>query len=170
MIEMNALSKLQKVPEAKIASQFLSAQFQIKTTPQVDSMSAQLLLRTREHLLLVGVSLVASILVAVPLGVFAFLRPRLGQIILGIVAMIYTIPSLAPLVFMIPLLGIGTVPAIVALFLYGLLPIVRNTHAGLSGIPPGLRESAIVLGLSPTARLMKGVLPAAVCESAAPSS
>ena len=161
MIEMNASSKLQKVPEAEVASRFLSAQFQIKTVPPVESRATQLLLRTREHLLLVGVSLAASIIVAVPLGVLAFPWPRLGQMILGIVAMIYTIPSLALLVFMIPLLGIGTVPAIVALFLYGLLPIVRNTHAGLSGIPPGLRESAIVLGLSPTARLMKVALPLA---------
>ncbi len=87
--------------------------------------------------------------------------PGLGQIILAVVAVIYTIPSLALLVFMIPLLGIGTLPAIIALFLYGLLPIVRNTHAGLSGIAPGLRESAIVLGLSPGARLLKIELPLA---------
>ncbi len=124
-------------------------------------MTAQLLLRTREHLLLVGVSLVASIIVAIPLGILAFLWPQAGRIILAVVAVIYTIPSLALLVFMIPLLGIGTLPAIIALFLYGLLPIVRNTHAGLSGIGPGLRESAIVLGLSPPARLLKIELPLA---------
>jgi osmoprotectant transport system permease protein len=161
MIEMNALSKLHKVPEANVASQFLSAQFQIKTTPRVDGMAAQLLLRTCEHLVLVGVSLEASIIVAIPLGVLAFLWPRAGQIILAVVAVIYTIPSLALLVFMIPLFGIGTLPAIIALFLYGLMPIVRNTHAGLSGIAPGLRESAIVLGLSPSARLLKIELPLA---------
>ena len=161
MIEMNASSKLRKVPEASVASQFLLTQFQMKTDPQVQSMTAQLLSRTREHLLLVGVSLAASIIVAIPLGVLAFLWPRLGQIILAVVATIYTIPSLALLVFMIPLLGIGAWPAIVALFLYGLLPIVRNTHAGLSGIAPGLRESAIVLGLSPSARLLKIELPLA---------
>jgi osmoprotectant transport system permease protein len=161
MMGMNALTKLQRVPEAIVASQFLSDEFQIKSSPQVESMTAQLLLRTREHLLLVGVSLAASIIVAIPLGVLAFLWPRLGQIILAVVAVIYTIPSLALLVFMIPLLGIGTWPAIVALFLYGLLPIVRNTHAGLSGIAPGLRESAIVLGLSPSARLLKIELPLA---------
>jgi len=161
MIEMNALSKLQKVPEASVAAQFLSAQFQINSAPQVDGLTAQLLLRTREHLLLVGVSLAASIIVSIPLGVLAFLWPRVGQVILAVVAVIYTIPSLALLVFMIPLLGIGTLPAIIALFLYGLLPIVRNTHAGLSGISPGLRESAIVLGLSPSARLLKIELPLA---------
>jgi osmoprotectant transport system permease protein len=161
MIEMNALSKLQKVPEANVASQFLSTRFQITSTPQLDGMTDQLLLRTRQHLLLVGVSLAASIIVAIPLGVLAFLWPRAGQIILALVAVIYTIPSLALLVFMIPLFGIGTLPAIIALFLYGLLPIVRNTHAGLSGIAPALRESAIVLGLSPSARLLKIELPLA---------
>jgi osmoprotectant transport system permease protein len=161
MIEMNAQSKLHKVPEADVASQFLLAQFQINSAPQVQSLTAQLLLRTREHLVLVGVSLAASIILAIPLGILAFLHPRAGQVILAAVAVIYTIPSLALLVFMIPLLGIGTLPAIVALFLYGLLPIVRNTHAGLTGIPPGLRESAIVLGLSPRARLLKIELPLA---------
>lgn len=161
MIEMNAASKLQKVPEATVASQFLLTHFQMKTNPQVQSMTSQLIQRTREHLLLVGISLAGSILLAIPLGVLAFLLPRVGQIILAVTAIIYTIPSLALLVFMIPLLGIGTLPAIIALFLYGLLPIVRNTHAGLSGIAPGLRESAIVLGLSPAARLMKIELPLA---------
>jgi osmoprotectant transport system substrate-binding protein/osmoprotectant transport system permease protein len=161
MIQMNALCKLQKVPEADVASQFLLTQFQIKTSPQVQSLTSQLLMRTCEHLVLVSVSLEASIIVAIPLGILAFLWPRPGQIILAVVAIIYTIPSLALLVFMIPLFGIGTWPAIVALFLYGLLPIVRNTHAGLSGIAPGLRESAIVLGLSPSARLRKIELPLA---------
>jgi osmoprotectant transport system permease protein len=161
MIQMNALSKLQKVPEAVVASQFLFTQFQMKSTPRVQSMTVQLLLRTCEHLQLVGVSLTASIIVAIPLGVLAFLWPRPGQVILAVVAVIYTIPSLALLVFMIPLFGIGTLPAIVALFLYGLLPIVRNTHAGLTGIAPGLRESAIVLGLTPAARLRKIELPLA---------
>jgi osmoprotectant transport system permease protein len=161
MIEMNAQSKLQKIPEATVASQFLLTRFQINSNPHVQTMTSQLLQRTREHVLLVGISLGASILVAIPLGILAFLLPRIGQIILAVTAIIYTIPSLALLVFMIPLLGIGTLPAIIALFLYGLLPIVRNTHAGLSGIAPGLRESAIVLGLSPTARLLKIELPLA---------
>jgi osmoprotectant transport system permease protein len=161
MIAMNASSKLQKVPESRVASQFLLDRFQVATHPPAQGRAAQLLSRTREHLQLVGISLVASIIVAIPLGVLAFLRPRLGQIILGTVAVIYTIPSLALLVFMIPLLGIGTWPAMVALFLYGLLPIVRNTHAGLTGIAPALRESAIVLGLSPGARLLKVELPLA---------
>ena len=72
-----------------------------------------------------------------------------------------TIPSLALLVFMIPLLGLGGVPTIGALFLYGLLPIVRNTHAGLRDIPPNLRESAEALGLSWWAQLRLVELPLA---------
>ena len=70
-----------------------------------------------------------------------------GQSVLAAVGVVQTIPSLALLVFMIPLLGIGGWPAVAALFLYSLLPIVRNTHAGLTAIPPALRESAEALGL-----------------------
>ena len=80
---------------------------------------------------------------------------------LGAVGLIQTVPSLALLVFMIPLLGIGAGPAIAALFLYSLLPIVRSTHAGLTGISPQLRESAEALGLPPGATLRLVELPLA---------
>jgi osmoprotectant transport system permease protein len=82
-------------------------------------------------------------------------------VVLGLAGIIQTVPSLALLVVMIPLLGIGSRPAIVALFLYGLLPIVRNTAAGLSGIPGDIRESAEALGLPPRARLWRIELPLA---------
>ena len=162
MIAMNAAAKLQGVPETRVASDFLLSALQTRTNADDVTLAGRLWLRTREHLLLVGVSLAASIAVAVPLGILAFVWRRAGTVILAAVSVIYTIPSLALLVFMIPLLGIGTLPAIVALFLYGLLPIVRNTHAGLAGIPPALRESAIVLGLPPVARLMRIELPVAL--------
>ena len=81
--------------------------------------------------------------------------------ILAAVGVVQTIPSLALLVFMIPLLGIGGAPAVAALFLYGLLPVVRNTHAGLTGIAPELRESALALGIPPAARLRRIELPLA---------
>lgn len=161
MIALNAASKLQKTPESRVASDFLLSALHTKTAPREATSFGLLVMRTKEHLLLVGISLAASILVAVPLGVLAYLRPRLGYLILAATAATYTIPSLALLVFMIPVLGIGTKPAIVALFLYGLLPIVRNTHAGLVGIAPALRESATVLGLSPAARLLQVELPLA---------
>jgi osmoprotectant transport system permease protein len=83
-------------------------------------------------------------------------------VILAATGIMQTIPSLALLVLMIPLFGIGAPPAIVALFLYSLLPIVRNTHAGLTAIPRELRESAEALGLPPAARLRRVDLPLAM--------
>jgi osmoprotectant transport system permease protein len=98
-------------------------------------------------------------LISIPLGILAHKKERIGQVILAIVGIIQTIPSLALLVFMIPLLGIGSTPAIVALFLYSLLPIVRNTYSGLHDIPVHIRESAEALGLSSWARLRLVELP-----------
>jgi osmoprotectant transport system permease protein len=109
----------------------------------------------------VSVSLAIAIAVAVPLGVVCYRRPRLGKYVLGVVSAIQTIPSMALLVFMIPLLGLGTWPALVALFLYSLLPIVRNTCTGLSEVSPALREAAEDLGLPPWARLWRIELPLA---------
>jgi osmoprotectant transport system permease protein len=82
-------------------------------------------------------------------------------VLLPAAGVVQTIPSLALLAFLIPFLGIGAGPALVALFLYGLLPIVRNTYTGLTTIAPGLRESAEVLGLTPRARLVRIELPMA---------
>lgn len=113
------------------------------------------------HLLLVFASVFLSTLVGVPLGIVAFTRRRVGTLVLGVTGIVQTIPSLALFCFMIPLLGIGPLPALVALFLYGLLPIVRNTHAGLASIPGELREAALALGLSPGERLRHVELPLA---------
>ena len=116
---------------------------------------------TAEHLSLVAISLGAAILVAVPLGILAFRRPRIGQAVLAAAGVAQTIPSLALFVFMIPLVGIGGPPALIALFLYSLLPIIRNTHAGLIGIPASLRESAEALGLPRGTILRRIELPLA---------
>ena len=115
------------------------------------------------HLELTGISLLFSIAIGLPLGIAASRGGSLGQGILAIVGMIQTIPSLALLALLVPVpfLGISATTAIVALFLYGLLPIVRNTAAGLQDIPPALRDSAIALGLEPFARLRKIYLPLA---------
>jgi osmoprotectant transport system permease protein len=98
-----------------------------------------------------------------PLGIAASRGGTLGHGILAIVGMIQTIPSLALLALLVPVpfLGISARTAIVALFLYGLLPIVRNTATGLQDIPPALRDSAVALGLEPGARLRKIYLPLA---------
>ena len=118
---------------------------------------------TGEHLLLVFVSLAASIAAGVPLGVAAAKFPRAAQLILGTVGVIQTIPSLALLAFLIALVGaIGTLPALVALFLYALLPIVRGTHTGLTGIARGMRQAAMALGLSTRDRMLLVEVPLAL--------
>lgn len=118
--------------------------------------------RTLEHLWLVAVSLVAALVIAVPLGIVAARNRKLGALVLSASGVLQTIPSLALFVMLIPFLGIGAAPTIAALFLYSLLPIVRNTHAGLTGIAPGLIDSADALGLSRAARLRRIDLPLAL--------
>jgi len=161
MAAMNAQAKLARVPEAEVAAAFLREELGVLATARADSRAARIAARTAEHLWLVGLSLALGILVAIPLGIAAARRPRLGQVVLAVVGVVQTIPSLALLVFMIPLFGIGALPACVALFLYSLLPIVRNTVTGLADIAPPLRESAEALGLGPGAILRLVELPLA---------
>ena len=161
MSAMNARVKLDQMAEREVAAEFLRDDLGIRAAVSAEGVLARLWRHTREHLTLVGISLGAAILISIPLGILAWARPRLGQIILASAGILQTIPSLALLVIMIPLLGIGGPPAIVALFLYSLLPIIRNTHAGLSDIPTSIRESAEALGLPPAARLRRIDLPIA---------
>jgi len=161
MISMNADAKVRRVPEATVAADFLRDTLDVSGRPIAAGFWGRLGARTWEHVQLVGASLLAAIVLAIPLGVVAASFPRVGQVILGTVAAIYTIPSLALLVFMLPKLGIGWTPAVAALFLYSLLPIVRNTQAGLRGIAPAVRESAQALGLPPAARMLRVDLPLA---------
>jgi osmoprotectant transport system permease protein len=118
---------------------------------------------TARHLELAGFSLLLSVLVGIPLGIWASRGGVLGHVILGFAGIVQTIPSLALLALLVPLpfFGISVRTAITALFLYGLLPIVRNTATGLQDIPRALRESAIALGLSPAAQLWQIHLPMA---------
>jgi len=118
---------------------------------------------TLQHLMLVFGSLGVAILIGVPLGIAAWRWPRSAGWVLGAVAVLQTVPSLALLAFLIALLGsIGLVPALIALFLYALLPIVRNTHAGLRGVPDGLAQAALSLGLTPRQCLREVQLPLAM--------
>jgi osmoprotectant transport system permease protein len=161
MRAMNARAKLERVSETRIAAEFLAEKFGIRGEVRDETVVSRLLRRLQEHLFLVSLSLLAAIAVSLPLGVLAARWPGPGQILLAAVGIIQTIPSLALLVFMIPLLGIGARPSIVALFLYSLLPIVRNTCDGLRGIPIEIRESAEALGLPRVARLRLIELPMA---------
>jgi osmoprotectant transport system permease protein len=118
---------------------------------------------TLRHLQLAGFSLLLSVVFGIPLGIVASRGGAIGQAILGFASIVQTIPSLALLALLVPLpfFGISVRTAIAALFLYGLLPIVRNTASGLQDIPRSLRESAIALGLSPLTRLWEIYLPMA---------
>jgi osmoprotectant transport system permease protein len=167
MQRMNAAVQEGKREEGAVAAEFLRSELGVDATTSDGTLAGRVLTTTGEHLLLVVPSLLAAVLVAVPLGVVAARRPRLGRVVLAAVGVLQTIPSLALLLFMIPLMmwlvgkGTGAPPAIAALFLYSLLPIVRNTHAGLTGIPESLRESAEALGLPPFAALWRVELPLA---------
>jgi len=123
--------------------------------------AGSILRNTAQHVKLVAISLLAAILVGVPLGVAAARSRWVGGIVLGTTGLAQTIPSLALLAILIPLFGIGVLPALIALFVYSLLPIVRNTYVGLTTIPPSLLESAACLGLSRRADLFRIRLPLA---------
>jgi osmoprotectant transport system permease protein len=161
MAQMNARTKLDSVPEDRVAADFLAAKLGIEASVRSETYPRRLVRRFREHLSLVAISLLAAIVVSIPLGVIAARRARVGAFILTMTGLIQTIPSLALLVFMIPWLGLGAKPALAALFLYSLLPIVRNTATGLRDIPASLRESAEALGLPAGARLVQIELPMA---------
>ena len=161
MMALNARAQLDHVPQVEVAASFLRDTFGTVAARTVARAPRMILARVAEHLALVGASLLVAILFGVPLGILAAKRRRVGQVVLAVVGVIQTLPTLALLVFMIPLFGIGAFPAIVALFLYSLLPIVRNTHAGLVGVSGALRESAEALGLPRGAVLRLVELPLA---------
>jgi osmoprotectant transport system permease protein len=154
--------------DATVAAEFLRDALSIDATREEPSLAARVARTTREHLMLVVPSLLAAVLVGVPLGVFAARRPRWGRAVLVSAGVVQTIPSLALLLFMIPVMrflldrGTGAPPAVAALFLYSLLPVVRNTVTGLQGVPEALRESALGLGLPRWAVLTKVELPLAM--------
>lgn len=165
MMRLNAAAELEHRSFADAARQFVSG----KSASAAPARSFLAVLfgedfwqLTREHLLLVFVSLGAGVIVAIPLGVLAARREAAAQPILAMVGVIQTIPALALLAFLIPLLGsIGTAPALIALFLYALLPIVRNTHAGMAAVGRGMRQAALALGLKPMDQLLLIELPLA---------
>lgn len=122
----------------------------------------ELLEQTLEHLMLTLISLTLATALGLSLGILISKRSKLASPVISFVNAVQTIPSIALLGFLLPLLGIGVVPAIVALFLYALLPIVRNTYTGIQEIDPAVRESAIGMGMNPSQLLKKVELPLAM--------
>ena len=165
MVTLNAQVELDGLSFAEVARRFLAggvATATVRPGFAARLFAPDLARLTLQHLGLVLGSLALAVAVGVPLGIWAWRRPRLAGWVLGAVGLLQTIPSLALLAFLIALVGaIGTLPALLALFLYALLPIVRNTHAGLMAVPAGLSVAACALGLTPRQVLWAVQLPLA---------
>jgi osmoprotectant transport system permease protein len=174
MQSLNASVEIDRQSVESAAQNFVYEQFGLgqlvgREAPraQYASLARRVAAYTAQHLWLVLTSLAGAIAAAIPLGVIAAKRPGLSQPILSAAEIIQTIPALALLVLlMAPLRAaglpfIGAAPTIVALFLYSLLPILRNTYTGIRDIPPPLRESAAALGLTAWAQLWRVELPMA---------
>lgn len=124
----------------------------------LDAMYTQL----GQHVYLSAVAALAAVIVAVPLGIYLTRAPRISEPIMNVVGVFQTLPSIALLALMIPALGIGATPALAALFLYGLLPILRNTYIGIRGVEPALIEAAYGMGMTPLQVLSRVQLPLAL--------
>jgi osmoprotectant transport system permease protein len=118
--------------------------------------------RFGEHLVLTFVSLAIALIVAFPLGVLVARRPRAGALTLGILNVIYTIPSLALLAILVAIFGLGTPTAVVALVAYAQMILVRNVAEGLRGVSPAAVDAADGLGFTPLARLVQVEIPLAL--------
>ncbi len=159
MIDMNAAAEIDGESFAAIGRRFLAGTIGAPSAQSAGGRGHGLLAvlsgaetwrLTVRHLTLVGGAVGAAVLVGVPLGIVAARRRRLGQVLLALVGVLQTVPSLALLAMLIPLLGrIGVWPAMIALFLYALLPIVRNACTGLQEISQGMRDAARALGFRP---------------------
>jgi osmoprotectant transport system permease protein len=172
MRHLNAAAELEHQTFQQVAADFLAGTAPTPAATRADQATGQrfwakltgpdLWRLTLEHLALVFLSLAASVLVGVPLGILAARHAAAEALILGVTGVLQTIPSLALLAILIPLTGrIGLVPAFIALAVYALLPIVRNTHTALRQIPPGMRQAAQALGLTPSLTLRLIELPLA---------
>jgi osmoprotectant transport system permease protein len=160
MIAMNGRAELRHEPFDQIATAFVDGRLGADASASAPAADPQHRFASRlfaddlgrllgQHLLLVAVAVVCATLLGVPLGAAAAAYPRSEGPVMATVGVLQTIPSLALLAMLIPLLGrIGTVPALVALTLYALLPIARNTATGLLGVSAGLREAGTALGLT----------------------
>jgi len=124
--------------------------------------SGKLLEQAFTHVGLTFISLFIAIFIGLPTGILIARRRKLSGIVLGFAGVLQTIPSIALLGFMIPLLGIGAKPAIAALFLYSLLPIIRNTYTGITGVDAAIKEAAKGMGMNNRQSLFKIELPLAM--------
>ncbi|MFS0655121.1 ABC transporter permease [Bacillus sp. 179-C3.3 HS] len=128
----------------------------------LENNGGELLTKTWEHLYISLIAVVLGIIVAVPLGVLLTRMKKGAGFVIGVVNIFQTLPSLAILAFFIPILGVGKIPAIVALFFYSVLPILRNTYAGVQGVNKNLLESGKGIGMTAWEQIRLVELPLAV--------
>src|SRR4029077_18817655 len=159
----NARAEIDKVSFSDVAREYLGAKVEARKGLWAAVFAPDFGRLLAEHLSLVFGSLAIAALIGIPLGLLAARTRWLAQPILVTTGVLQTIPSLALLAFLIPLTGtIGVWPALIALFLYALLPITRNAHAGLVQVPRGLVQSGTALGLTPPQILRYVKLPLAL--------
>ncbi|MFN6517600.1 MAG: ABC transporter permease [Nostoc sp. CreGUA01] len=124
--------------------------------------ASEIIQHTLEHLFLVGIAIGIAILVGIPLGILITRQTYLRQPIIGIANVLQTIPSLALFGLLIPIAGIGVLPAIMALTLYSFLPIILNTYTGITGVDPAIREAGIGMGMTDRQLLLQVEIPLAM--------
>ncbi len=162
MQQLNARVVVQKQTAAQVAASFLhDAGLVMSRKQQGPSLWQRLLRRTWTHIQLTALALLAAVLIAVPLGILVFNLPALARTVSYLAGLLQTIPSIALLALMIPLFGIGRLPAVVALFLYSLLPILRNTLVALFSVDPILKKVSVGMGMTRWQRMRFVELPLA---------
>lgn len=122
----------------------------------------QIVEKSGEHLEIALIALAIGIVIAVPLGILLTRLPRVSGPIISLVSMLQTIPSLAILALMVPLFGVGKIPAIIALAIYSLLPILRNTYIGMKGVDPNMVDAAKGMGMTTLQSIVKVEIPASM--------
>lgn len=122
----------------------------------------QILTKSMEHIYISAIALGLGILAAVPLGILLTRFPKAANIIIGLATILQTVPSLALLALMIPLFGVGKLPAIIALFIYSLLPILRNTYIGMKNVDWNYRDVAKGMGMTNLQSIFSVELPIAI--------
>jgi osmoprotectant transport system permease protein len=164
MQAMNSEVLYEKKSFAEVASEFLKKNNLLENKTEIKQTSSleEILSKTLTHLKITFIALILAILISIPLGILIYIYSSASRPILYFTGLLQTIPSIALLALMIPLFGIGVVPAIVALFLYALLPILRNTAIGLFSIDPLLKKVATGIGLTRWQRLRYIEIPLAM--------
>lgn len=159
--KMNAEALFNDRGHREIARSFLVSERLIQSAGSTPPSDSEIFNKLLQHIRLTFISLVCAVLIAVPLGMWIYNYKYISNVILYTTGILQTIPSIALLALMIPIFGIGAVPALVALFIYALLPILRNTISGMRQIDPHIKQVATALGLNKGQRLLRIEIPLA---------